>query len=35
MPDVVFEKGASNNLFIGRACKVNDLGSNNSIQVTK
>ena len=33
--DVVFEKGASNNLFIGPACKVNDLGSNNSIQMTK
>jgi hypothetical protein len=33
--DVVFEKDACNNLFIGPSCKVNDLGSNNSIQMTK
>ena len=33
--DVVFEKDTSNNLFIGPACKVSDLGSNNSIQMTK
>jgi hypothetical protein len=33
--DVVFEKDACNNLFIGPSCKVNDLGSNNSIKLTK
>jgi hypothetical protein len=33
--DFVFEKDACNNLFIGPSCKVNDLGSNNSIQMTK
>jgi hypothetical protein len=33
--DVVFDKDACNNLFIGPSCKVNDLGSNNSIQMTK
>ena len=33
--DFVFEKDACNNLFIGPICKVNDLGSNNSIQMTK
>lgn len=33
--DVLFEKETSNNLFIGHSCKVSDLGSNNSIQVTK
>jgi len=33
--DLVFEKDSCNNLFIGPSCKVNDLGSNNSIQMTK
>jgi hypothetical protein len=33
--DVVFDKDTCDNLFIGPSCKVNDLGSNNSIQVTK
>ncbi len=33
--DFIFEKDACNNLFIGPSCKVNDLGSNNSIQMTK
>ena len=34
-PDAVFAKDTCNNLFIGPRCKVNDLGSNNSIQMTK
>ena len=33
--DVVFDKDACNNLFVGPTCKVSDLGSNNSIQMTK
>ena len=33
--DVVFEKDASNNSFIGHTCKVTDLGSNNSIHMGK
>lgn len=33
--DVVFAKDTCNNLFIGPSCKVNDLGSNNSIQMTQ
>lgn len=33
--DVFFDKEASYNLFIGPSCKVNDLGSNNLIQMTK
>lgn len=33
--DFVFEKDACNNLFIGHSCKISDLGSNNSIQMTK
>jgi len=33
--DVLFAKDACNNLFIGPACKVGDLGSNNLIQVAK
>jgi hypothetical protein len=33
--DAVFDKGSYNNLFIGPSCKVNDLGSNNLIQMTK
>jgi hypothetical protein len=34
-PDVVIGKGSCDNFFIGAECKVSDLGSNNSIQVTK
>jgi hypothetical protein len=33
--DVTFEKDTCNNLFVGPTCKVSDLGSNNSIQMTK
>ncbi len=33
--DVLFVKDACNNLLIGPACKVGDLGSNNSVQVSK
>jgi hypothetical protein len=33
--DVLFDKDACNNSFIGSRCKVSDLGSNNSIQMTK
>ncbi len=33
--DVLFAKDACNNLFVGPACKVGDLGSNNLIQVAK
>ena len=33
--DVVFDKGACDNLFIGPTCRISDLGSNNSIQMTK
>jgi hypothetical protein len=33
--DVLFAKDACNNLFIGPACKVGDLGSNNLSQMTK
>ncbi len=33
--DVVFDKDACNNVYIGHSCKVSDLGSNNSVQVTK
>jgi hypothetical protein len=33
--DAVFGKDSCNNLFIGPSCKVNDLGSNNLIQMTK
>lgn len=33
--DVVFEKDACENLFIGPKCKISDLGSNNLIQMTK
>ena len=33
--DVVFDKDACNNVYIGHGCKVSDLGSNNSIQMTK
>ena len=33
--EVLFAKDACNNLFVGPSCKVNDLGSNNSIQMTK
>jgi len=33
--DVVFEKDACNNFYIGHSCKVSDLGSNNLIQMTK
>jgi hypothetical protein len=33
--DVVFQKDACNNLFMGPMCKISDLGSNNSIQMTK
>ncbi len=33
--DVVFDKDTCDNLFIGPKCKVSDLGSNNSIQMTK
>lgn len=32
---VLFEKDTHSNLFIGHNCKVSDLGSNNSIQMTK
>ena len=33
--DVVFEKETANNFYIGHGCKVSDLGSNNSVQITK
>ena len=33
--DVLFEKDACNNFFTGPTCKISDLGSNNSIQMTK
>jgi hypothetical protein len=33
--DLVLEKDSCNNLFIGPSCKVNDLDSNHSIQMTK
>jgi hypothetical protein len=33
--DVVFDKDTCNNSFIGPTCKISDLGSNNSIQMTK
>ena len=33
--DVGFDKDACNNVFVGPSCKVNDLGSNNSVQMTK
>jgi hypothetical protein len=33
--EVVFGKDACNNLFVGPPCKVQDLGSNNLIQMTK
>ena len=33
--DASFGKNSCNNLFIGPSCKVNDLGSNNLIQMTK
>jgi hypothetical protein len=33
--DVLFEKYTCNNLFMGPSCKVKDLGSNNSIQMTR
>jgi hypothetical protein len=33
--DVLFAKDTCNNLFVGPACKVGDLGSNNSVQMTK
>lgn len=33
--DVVFNKDTSDNLFIGQRCKVGNLGTNNSIQITK
>ncbi len=33
--DVLFDKDACNNLFIGPTCKMGDLGSNTSIQMTK
>ena len=33
--DVVFDKDTCDNLFIGPKCKVSDLGSNNSVQMTK
>ena len=33
--DVMFDKGACDNVFIGPTCKISDLGSNNSIQMTK
>jgi hypothetical protein len=33
--DVVFDKDTCNNFFIGPSCKVGNLGSNNSIQMTK
>jgi hypothetical protein len=33
--DVIFEKDTWNNFFIGPACKVSDLDSNNSIQMTE
>jgi hypothetical protein len=33
--DVVFDKDASDNLFIGQKCNVGDLGTNNLIQMTK
>ncbi len=33
--DVVFAKDTCNNVFTGSKCKVSDLGSNNSIQMTK
>jgi hypothetical protein len=32
--DVTFDKDTHSNLFIGHSCKVSDLGSNNSIQMT-
>jgi hypothetical protein len=32
--EVVFGKDACNNLFVGPTCKVSDLGSNNSIQMS-
>jgi len=33
--DVVFDKNTYNNFYFGHGCKVSDLGSNNSIQMTK
>jgi hypothetical protein len=33
--DVVFNKDTADNLFIGHRCKVGNLGSNNSVQMTK
>jgi len=33
--DVVLNKDTSDNLFIGHRCKVGNLGSNNSVQMTK
>jgi hypothetical protein len=33
--DVVFDKDTCNNFYVGHSCKVSDLGSNNSIQMTK
>jgi len=33
--DVVFEKDACHNLFIGHSCNVSDLGSNNSVHMGK
>ena len=33
--DVFFDKDACNNLFIGPTCRISDLGSNNSVQMTK
>ena len=33
--DVVFQIDACKNLFIVPTCKISDLGSNNSIQMTK
>jgi len=33
--DVVFEKDASNNMFVGPTCKISDLGTNNLIQFIK
>ena len=33
--DVVFNKDTSDNLYIGQRCKVGNLGTNNSIQITK
>ena len=32
--DVRFDKDARNNFYFGHSCKVSDLGSNNSIQIT-